>query len=361
MSPSINRLTKLRQLMSDKNTDALLLSSTINQSYITGVNFDDGYVAVTAEKCVVCVDFRYFEAVKNSLPDGIKAELATGSTLNAALDVLLSQNAKRIAIEDSDVPYSVFLKISEKCGNNTKIIGGGASMLSSLRSVKDDDEIKKTAAAQKLTDMAFTHILNVITPNMTERDVAVELEFFMRKNGAEAMAFDVIAVSGKASSLPHGVPRNVKLERGFLTLDFGAKLNGYCSDMTRTVVIGKADAEMKNLYGTVLKAQTEALAALCEGLACSEADKIARNIINSAGYEGCFGHSLGHGVGRYIHEAPNLSQRSESRLENGNVVTVEPGIYIEGKYGCRIEDMVAITNGTVCNFTKSKKELTELF
>ena len=144
-------------------------------------------------------------------------------------------------------------------------------------------------------------------------------------------------------------------------MDFGAQKGGYCSDMTRTVVIGKADAEMKRLYDTVLFAQRSALDALCEGLACSKADAIARDIINSAGYEGCFGHSLGHGVGLFIHEEPRLSTRSEDILALGNVVTVEPGIYIEGKYGCRIEDMVAITKDGIHNFTKSKKELIELF
>jgi Xaa-Pro aminopeptidase len=144
-------------------------------------------------------------------------------------------------------------------------------------------------------------------------------------------------------------------------MDFGAKVAGYCSDMTRTVVIGKADAEMKRIYNTVLLAQRTALDALTVGLSCREADRIARDIINSAGYEGCFGHSLGHGVGRYIHEVPNLSSRSESRLEVGNVVTVEPGIYLEGKYGCRIEDMVAVCEDCVLNFTKSNKELIELF
>ena len=201
-----------------------------------------------------------------------------------------------------------------------------------------------------------------MTPNMTEREVALELEFFMRQQGAEGMAFDVIAVSGSASSLPHGVPRNTRLEKGFLTLDYGAKVHGYCSDMTRTVVLGRADAEMKRLYETVLEAQSEALAYLSEGVSCKDADGVARAIINGAGYRGCFGHSLGHGVGRYIHEEPRLSSSAkEDLLVCGNVVTVEPGIYISGKYGCRIEDMVAITHKGIYNFTKSKKELIELF
>ena len=354
------KLEKIRQLMAEKGFDGLLVSSPINQSYLSGADFHDGFLAVTPKGCAACVDFRYFEAVKATASIGVEVILAKGSTLNCALDFLASQGAKAVAFE-GDLPYSVYRKISEKLADTASLTAEAGGLISSMRAIKSDVEIEKIAEAQAITDLAFSHVLSVMTPNMTEREVALELEYFMRKKGADAMAFDVIAVSGGASALPHGVPRDVKLERGFLTMDFGAQKGGYCSDMTRTVVIGKADAEMKRLYDTVLLAQRSALDALCEGLACSKADAIARDIINGAGYEGCFGHSLGHGVGRYIHEEPRLSTRSEDILSLGNVVTVEPGIYIEGKYGCRIEDMVAITKDGIHNFTKSKKELIELF
>ena len=202
-----------------------------------------------------------------------------------------------------------------------------------------------------------------ITPDRTEIEVALELEFFMRAHGSEGTAFETIAVSGTNSSRPHGTPRDVKLEKGFFTMDFGARVDGYCSDMTRTVVIGKADEEMKRLYNTVLLAQTSAIDALRAGMKCFDADKVARDIIENAGYKGCFGHSLGHGVGLFIHETPRLSPASaESELLlPGHVVTVEPGIYIEGKYGCRIEDMVTVlADGTIHDFTQSPKELIEL-
>jgi Xaa-Pro aminopeptidase len=185
----------------------------------------------------------------------------------------------------------------------------------------------------------------------------------MRRHGAEGVAFNTIAVSGAASSLPHGVPSDTKLRHGFLTMDFGAKYDGYCSDMTRTVVIGKADEDMKKVYNTVLSAQLAALDFIREGVSCLDADSTARNIIREAGFGACFGHSLGHGVGLFIHEAPNLSQRADEKsvLKRGNVVTVEPGIYIEGKYGCRIEDMIGIDlDGSVRNFTKSPKALIEI-
>ena len=354
------KLKQLRRLMAENGLDGLLVSSPVNQSYITGADFHDGFLAVTSDECAACVDFRYYEAVKGSVSEGIDTKLAESSTLNCALDLLTASGAKSIAFEGG-VSYSVYRKISEKLSPTVTLSAEAGGLLNAMRAVKTEAELEKIAEAQKITDLAFSHVLSFMSPNMTERELALELEYFMRKSGAEAMAFDVIAVSGSASSLPHGVPRDVRLERGFLTMDFGAMLKGYCSDMTRTVVIGKADSEMKRLYNTVLTAQTSALDALCEGLPCSDADRIARDIINAAGYEGCFGHSLGHGVGRYIHEEPRLSSRSEDILTAGNVVTVEPGIYIEGRYGCRIEDMVAITEDRIHNFTQSKKELIELF
>lgn len=347
--------------MAEKCLDGLLLSSVVNQSYLTGADFDDGYVALTRDACFAVVDFRYFEAVKNSAGLGVETVLAKGGTLECAVGLLLDCGAKKIALEADVLSLAEFDRIKRKVNGSAELVMGAEKILSSMRAVKSAEELDRITRAQAITDRAFEHILKVMTPDMTERDVALELEFFMRKNGADDIAFDVVAVSGSASALPHGVPRNIKLQKGFLTMDFGAKVEGYCSDMTRTVVIGKADAEMKRIYDTLLLAQRTALDALAEGFSCAEADGIARDIINSAGYEGCFGHSLGHGVGRYVHEAPNLSSRAEGKLAVGNVVTVEPGIYIEGKYGCRIEDMVAICGDNVLNFTKSNKELIELF
>ncbi|MCQ2385832.1 MAG: M24 family metallopeptidase, partial [Clostridia bacterium] len=189
----------------------------------------------------------------------------------------------------------------------------------------------------------------------------LELEFFMRKNGASSTSFDIIAVSGESSALPHGKCRKQPLSHGFFTMDFGCTVDGYCSDMTRTVVMGKATSEMKRLYQTVLTAQEAALAAIKPGCLCRTADEIARNIIEQNGYHGAFGHSLGHGVGLYIHEKPNLSPNAgEKALEKGNVVTVEPGIYLMGKYGCRIEDMGMVTENGFDDFTHSPKELMEI-
>ena len=198
---------------------------------------------------------------------------------------------------------------------------------------------------------------------MTEREVAIELDYAMRKSGAEDLAFDTIAVSGDASAIPHGTARNIQLKHGFLTMDFGAKFDGYCADMTRTVVVGKADNEMRKLYDTVLRAQTAALEYLREGADAGNADKTARDIIDSVPeYVGSFGHSLGHSIGLEVHEAPGLSRRNFGyKLKSGIVTSVEPGIYLPGKYGCRIEDMVLILGDGIFNFTSSTKELIEIY
>jgi Xaa-Pro aminopeptidase len=242
------------------------------------------------------------------------------------------------------------------------LVSGASKLLTELRLYKDAHELAAIAAAQELTDAAFSHILSYLRRGVREIDVALELELFMRRNGAEGLAFDTIAVSGTASALPHGVPRARELEDGFLTMDFGARFGGYCSDMTRTVVIGRADEEMKRVYQTVLEAQEAALAAARGGISCRALDGVARDIIEGAGYRGCFGHSLGHGVGIDIHEAPRLSPsaKQDEVLCTGHVVTVEPGIYIEGKYGCRIEDMVVVCAGGNRNMTAAPKEMIEI-
>ena len=268
----------------------------------------------------------------------------------------------RAVIEEAELSCSSFKKFTE-CFEGVEIGFGASELLRSLRAVKTQDEINKIAEAQALTDEAFLHILDFISPLRTEKEVALELEFFMRRRGAEGVAFDTIAVSGPSSSLPHGVPCDVPLRQGFLTMDFGARVDGYCSDMTRTVAIGLANDEMRLVYDTVLKAQSAALSVIREGISCFDADRAARDIIREAGFGEYFGHSLGHGVGMFIHETPSLSPKADPSLtlKVGNVVTVEPGIYLEGRFGCRIEDMVAIApDGSAYNFTKSPKELIEI-
>ena len=359
----MTHIEKLIAAMKKNEIEAVLVSSEINQRYLTGFAFSDGYVLVTQSKAWLLTDFRYEEAAQAAVDTEAFEIICPKEGHRRAIKRLLDEaGITSCAVEAATLPlhdYQVFGKVLE----GITLTAEASTLIDELRLYKDEGEIAKMQAAQDLADAAFTHILDYINPDRTEIDVALELEFFMRAHGAECVSFETIAVSGSASSLPHGVPRPVKLEKGFFTMDFGARVDGYCSDMTRTVVIGKADEEMRHLYDTVLRAQTAALDAAAVGASLSGLDKIARDIIDNAGYAGRFGHSLGHGVGMYIHESPRLaySTPADEVLKPGHVVPFEPGIYLVGKYGCRIEDMVAVKpDGTIHNFTHSPKHLIEL-
>ncbi len=345
----------------DADIDGIFVTSELNQYYLTGFSFTDGYVLVTREKSYVITDFRYIEAAEAEV--GKEFEILMPGDMRLEIAALLKENGvNKLYFEDNTLSCADYLRFTELF-EGTEMVRGGSEIIENLRERKTADELDIIAQAQEITDAAFEHITKFIKPEMTELEVALVLEFFMRSKGAQSVAFDTIAVSGKSSSLPHGVPANKKLEHGFFTMDFGARLNGYCSDMTRTVILGKADADMKKLYNTVLRAQLAGIEMIKLGESCFAVDKAARDIIEGEGYKGCFGHGLGHGVGMFIHEAPRLSPKvsPDKKLEAGHVVTCEPGIYIAGKYGCRIEDMLAVTENGTIDFTKSPKELIELF
>ena len=353
----MSKLLKLRNKMKEMSVDAVLVLNELNQHYLSEFAFTDGFLLITQNKAYLVTDFRYYEMALNGADK--QFEVLTPDNRGEFIDkALADEGCKSVGFEGGSVSYDVYRSYCEKHPHlSFENIGNAIEV---IREIKDADEIAKMQKAQDITDKAFSHILKVINRNMTELDVAVELEYAMRKNGASAFAFDTISVSGDASALPHGTPRNVLLRDGFLTMDFGAKFDGYCSDMTRTIVIGKADEQIKKVYNTVLSAQLAALEYLKPGADCGEADKIARDIIN-AEYNGTFGHSLGHSVGLFIHESPRLYSRGFGRKLNvGEILTVEPGIYLFGKYGCRIEDMVAITDNGIHNFTHSTKELIEI-
>ena len=353
----MNHLTDVRAALTERGADALLVLDELNQHYLSGFAFTDGFLLITAVGAYLVTDFRYYEnAGKHAYAD---FEVVMPEDRRAFIDEKLSEaGAKTVGFEGNSVSYATYLSYKD-AHPDVKFVDIG-DMIEELRRLKTPEELEKMQKAQDITDLAFSHIVKVLTPKMTEIEVAAELEYIMRKNGADGFAFDTIAVSGDASALPHGTPRNVPLKKGFLTMDYGAKFDGYCSDMTRTVVIGRADEEIKKVYHTVLRAQTEAMAYLKEGADCGEADKIARDIID-ASYPGTFGHSLGHSVGLYIHESPRLYSRGfGKKLRSDEIVTVEPGIYLFGKYGCRIEDMVAIRKDGVHDFTRSPKDLIEI-
>ena len=353
------KLTKLRKKMKETNVDAVLVLDELNQHYLSDFAFTDGFLFITMEKAYLATDFRYYEMALNRADKSF--EIIMPENRKEFLKGVIGDNAiKSIGFEGGSISYETYKRYCDEYPECAFVNLGDA--IEVIRQIKTPAEIEKMQKAQDITDAALASLLKIITPNMTELEVAVELEYAMRRGGADSFAFETIAVSGDASALPHGTPRNVKLRPGFLTMDFGAKYQGYCADMTRTIVIGKADAEIKKLYNTVLRAQTEAIAYLKEGADCGEADKVARDIIDAVPeYKGAFGHSLGHSVGLFIHESPRLYSRGFGRKLNiGEILTVEPGIYLFGKYGCRIEDMVAIEKDGVHNFTHSPKELIEI-
>lgn len=359
----MSHLTRLTKALLATEFDAILLTSAVGQRWTSGFDYTDGYILVTRERAYLLADFRYIEAAHEAADAEFTVIMPEGGMLDELLTIARRDTLVTIAYEDDTLPCAALARLEKKLAG-AKFVPAG-DLVNRLREYKDEEELATIARAQDIADAAFAHIVKIMHPNMTEIDVALELDYFMRKNGADEPGFQTIAVSGTASSRPHGIPRPIKLEQGFLTMDYGARVDGYTSDMTRTVVIGKADADMKKLYNTVLEAQLTALDRIAEGACCRSIDLAARDIIESnPEYKGAFGHGLGHGVGMYIHEAPRLSKvcPETAVLERGHVVTVEPGIYLEGKYGCRIEDMVAINpDGTVRNFTHSPKEMIELF
>lgn len=338
--------------------DGVLVTSEKNQRYLTGLNYTDGYVVIGKEHAWLLADFRYIEVAKQAEGEELTVILMENRKLCLG-NIFADNKISVLGYEDENMTCAK-LEVFKKLFPLVDFVPTGA-LIEKMREVKDAVEFENIKAAQRIAEKAFDRLLSLLSPDMTEREAALELDYGMIKFGAEKTAFDTICVSGTASSMPHGVPRDVKLERGFLTMDFGALYNGYCSDMTRTVVIGKADADMKKIYNTVLQAQLAGLEYIAAGKTGAECDKVARDIIYGAGYSGRFGHSLGHGVGMFIHEEPRLSYTFEHKLVPGNVVTVEPGIYIEGKYGVRIEDMIFITEQGNINLTECKKELIELF
>lgn len=354
------RLDKIRKIMDEKGFDAFFVTSPESHLYFSGFDNPDGCLLIFSDCAVAFEDFRYTEAAKRTVSkDDFQVVMPTGKRSSWLSEALHFTGAHTVAFEDGFVTCRELQQLKKDCRGFDFVPVGDA--VQRLRLYKDENEVRCIEKAQRIAEKSFRELLELITYDCTETYLAAQLEFLMRKNGSEGASFETIAVSGKNSSSPHGVPRNVKIEKGFLTFDFGATVGGYHSDMTRTLSVGRATPEMRRVYDTVLCAQKAVLEVIGAGMSCFGADKIARDIINSAGYEGCFGHSLGHGVGLQIHELPNLSpSAADKKLEAGQVVTVEPGIYIEGKFGCRTEDMVLITENGCRNLTEFPKEIMEI-
>ena len=352
------RLSRFRELLLERNLTLALITDENNIGYLCGYRFDDGCLLITPANAYIITDFRYEEEAKRyALREfSVVTPLCKSAFIS---DVAKKENAESIAYESRAMTVENYHAFKEAVSLPFIAMG---DILIEMRAQKDREEINAIKTAQEIAEAAFDALLDTIHPHMTEREIALELSYFMQKNGAEKESFDIIAVSGDASALPHGKCRNLPISTGFLTLDFGCVYKGYRSDMTRTLSVGRACNEMKLIYKTVLEAQESAIQFIREGALCKDIDAVARGVIERAGYGDAFGHSLGHGVGLDIHELPTLSPRATARkLTKGNIITVEPGIYLAGKYGCRIEDMGLVTENGFENFTKTTKELIELF
>lgn len=337
--------------------DAGLVLSEHNRRYLTGFAATDGILLVGRARAVLLADSRYIEAAREGAK-GCEVELLKDAAMQMGA-FFKAEGVRTAGIEAKELPVAdlnrfrkLFLDITFDEGNafNDAILR--------LRMIKSPEELDVIRRAQQITDDAYTHILPFLKPGAAEHDIALEIEYFMRQNGASGPSFDLIVVSGENSSRPHGVPGARRLQPGdFITMDTGAIVDGYCSDMTRTVALGFVTDEMRKVYETVLAAQLAAEQELAPGKTGSEVDQIARGIIYGAGYEGCFGHGLGHSVGLQIHEEPRLSPACHETLQAGMMMTIEPGIYLEGRFGVRIEDLAVLTDGGCEILTQSPKEL----
>lgn len=335
---------------------AVLITTLANRRYLTGFPSSLGYLLMTKQGNTLFVDGRYFEAARKYAVD---TEVVLINKVFGQINELLEKSGVNRVLLETENEYSTYALIKRNLKVKVVPSESLSEKLLTLRSIKKSDEVKSIVEAQRIAEKAFDDILCFIKEGVTEREIAALLEYKMKQYGAEGIAFDTIAVSGKNSSLPHGVPTEKSVANGdFVTMDFGAVVNGYCSDMTRTVAVGYASDEMIKVYNTVLSAQIAVDDTVASGVLCSEVDAAARQVIEKAGFGDYFCHSTGHGVGLQIHEMPNLSPRAEgTRLRAGQVVTNEPGIYIPEKFGVRIEDMLYVRKNGCKNLTKAPKHL----
>ena len=342
--------------------DAALIISGENRRYFTGFVSSAGYLLVTRNNAYLFVDFRYAEAAK-SIAAG--CEVISFSDFGKEFAaVLQKENVKSLLYEGSAFTLSQAARIDEiltKCGAEGIRSDDADRCISKLRIIKTAHETEKIITAQRITEQALKDTLKLVREGVAERDLALELEYRMRKLGADGISFDLIVIAGQKTSMPHGVPGENRIRPGdFITFDIGALYRGYHSDMTRTYAYGYVNDKQKRIYSVVKQAQQLALDAVKAGVRCCDVDKAAREYIYHAGFEGCFGHSTGHGVGLEIHEQPFVSSKNENALESGMVITVEPGVYLPGEFGVRIEDMVTVTSEGCINLATLSKELTIL-
>lgn len=349
------RVEKLREAMKKENVDGFLVTSPYNLRYLTNFTGTTGLAVITLDKAFFVTDFRYTEQAA-AQAQGYEIVKNTGPILEEVATLCAKEEINALAFEESHVSFAEYSVLEEIIEETDLIPVSG--LIENLREVKDEDEIALIQQACHIADQGFDHILKMIRPGMTEIEVANQLDFFMRSLGATSVSFDTIVASGLRSAMPHGVASDKVIEQGdLITLDFGCYYKGYVSDMTRTFAVGDPGEKLKEIYQVVLEAQLKVIEAAKPGMSGIQLDAVARDHITAAGYGEAFGHSTGHGIGLEIHEGPNVSFRAEKQFVPGNVITDEPGIYLPGIGGVRIEDDLLITSEGNTVLTHSPKEL----
>lgn len=349
-------LKQIQKALRESDFDAVLITSPQNRRYATGFPSSAGVCLIDRTGGWLFTDFRYIEAAKKRIGAGFTVEQVRGSYANMVNAVCAKNAIKTIAFEEKFMTCGDHAQWQPALNAEMKPMG---TLISDLREVKTEQEIECCVAAQRIAERALAETLNDIHAGVTEKHIAALLTFRMLDYGGEAMSFEPIVVSGKKSSMPHGVPSEKQIEPGdFVTMDFGCTVNGYCSDMTRTVAVEYATEEMEKVYHIVLRAQRAGIAAAKPGVTGASVDHAARAVIAAEGFGPYFGHSFGHGIGLDIHELPLAAPRYDKLLAPGNIISAEPGIYLPEKFGVRIEDMLCITQDGCRNLTNAPKQLT---
>lgn len=353
----MNNIKKIQEKLIEKNLDAVLVTDEKNQRYATGFPFTDGAVIVARSAAWLITDSRYIEAATNTAACCCNVQMfdREHSRLSLIQAALKEAGVERLGAEEEKLSHAEYLGYEKALGMD---LLPAQAIFSELRASKSEEEIGYLREAQAISEKALAEVLRIIKPGMTERQVAAELVYHMLLNGSEGNSFDPIVITGKKTSMPHGVPGDEVIHEGdFVTMDFGCLKHGYCSDMTRTVALGFVTEEMDKVYRTVLEAQLAGIAVTKAGVAGRDIDGAARKVIADAGYGAYFGHGYGHSLGLEIHEAPNANPSNDQPMPAGAVCSAEPGIYLPGKFGVRIEDVTVITENGAEVLTKSPKNL----
>jgi Xaa-Pro aminopeptidase len=337
---SAARADRLVELFAERELDSLLVTNLLNVRYLTGFTGTNGACIVTPDERLFFTDFRYVQQAQEQVPDFERIQAG-----HDMLDEMAERLRGRAGFDDDHLSVAAHRKVAEKAPEGVELVPAGG-LVERLRAVKDETEVAAMAAAAELSTAAYHSLRERGLAGRTEREVAVGLVRFMEDSGAEGPSFPPIVASGAHGALPHAVPRDVEIPRDTLVvIDIGAVVDGYCSDCTRTLATGSLPDDVLEVYELVRRAQLEGLDAATAGAEVKAVDAAARGLIDAAGHEEHFGHRLGHGVGLQVHETPRLGKTAEGKLEAGNAVTVEPGVYIDGQVGVRIEDLVIVADG----------------